>query len=399
LRIYAIVITLLLFCAGTVFAFEPAPTGDGYVNYIVTSVTRGKPIPAPKVRFVSRRTRRFEPTRVTAIAPRTRYRTIARRPVTLEKRRARALHPPKRIASRLVSPSWHDRYAARPRFGAFAEQAGAHGKSRSVVRSLAGHAKPLIKAKALFCLDCSDNKVMLAKNICQPLPIASITKLLTALVVIREMNLDQVVRVPADITKVERVVVGIRPGDLLTVKDLLHGMLIKSGNDCAEALARAYPKGGRAGFIAAMNRLAKQLGAYHTTIFTPSGLDMKIIIGRKDGRDLETRRSNTASAEDVATIARNAFSNPLISEISSTRIYTMRTQNAAPKEYHLVSNDRLLAKHLPIIGAKTGFTYRAGRCIVALFKDHKAERMVVVLNTPHHFRAAEKLYRWTSRAF
>ncbi len=264
---------------------------------------------------------------------------------------------------------------------------------------LQDYRRPPVRARALFCMDCGANKVMLAQNISEPMPIASITKLLTAMVVVEEMNLNQVVEVPEDIAEVERVRVGIRPGDLLTVRDLLHGMLMESGNDCAEALARAYPKGGREGFIVSMGKKAAAIGAKNTRIFTPSGLDMKITLGRKDGRNLDTRRPNLASAEDVAIIARHAFRNPTISSISSMRTYTMQTKNPVPRDYPIHSNDRLLAKNLPIAGAKTGFTNMAGKCIVALFKDDKKEHMVVVLNTNRHFQAAERIYRWACKVF
>ena len=176
-------------------------------------------------------------------------------------------------------------------------------------------------------------------------------------------------------------------------------MLIESGNDCAEALARAYPYGGRDGFIAAMNKKAVDIGAKRTVVFTPSGLDMKITLGRKDGKNLDTKRPNMASAEDVALIAQAAFKNPLIANISSMRTFTMRTRNSIPKDYPLHSNDKLLAKNLPIAGAKTGFTNMAGKCIVALFKNNNTEHMIVVLNTEHHFKAAEKIYRWACKVF
>jgi D-alanyl-D-alanine carboxypeptidase len=255
-----------------------------------------------------------------------------------------------------------------------------------------------VKAKAMFCLDCSSNKVVLAKNTSEPLPIASITKLLTAMIVIDDMKLDAVLEVPDDIKKVERHVVGLRAGDLLTVSDLLHGMLIESGNDCAEVLARGYPKGGRAGFIAAMNRRAAKIGAAQTTIYTPSGLDMKFLLGRKDGRSLASRKPNTATAQEVAVIAMEAFKYTLIREISSMKTYTMRTHNQPARNYPLASNDRLLHRNLPVAGAKTGYTGMAGKCIVALFKDQKSDYIVVVLNTAHHFKAAEKIYRWACKA-
>ena len=259
--------------------------------------------------------------------------------------------------------------------------------------------RPAVKAKALYCLDCSSNRPMLAENISEPLPIASITKLLTAMAVIDEMNLDSVLEVPDDIKEVERHTVGIRPGDLLTVGDLLHGMLIESGNDCAEVLARSYSKGGRSAFIALMNRKAQSIGASRTDIHTPSGLDLKFMLGRKDHRSLLTRKPNLATAEDVAVIAREAFKYPLIREISGMKSYTMRTRNHPARQYALASNDKLLHKDLPVAGAKTGFTNMAGRCIVARFKNEKNDYVVVVLNTPHHFKAAERIYRWACKAF
>ena len=126
------------------------------------------------------------------------------------------------------------------------------------------------------------------------------------------------VETPSDIRQVEKHVIGIRPGDLFTVKDLLHGMLIESGNDCAETLARGYPKGDREAFIEAMNQKAQKLGLSRVKIYTPSGLDYKIVIGRKDGRELLGKKPNIATAEDVASLASHAFNYPLIAEISNT---------------------------------------------------------------------------------
>ena len=248
----------------------------------------------------------------------------------------------------------------------------------------------------MYCLDCATDKVLLAKNIAEPLPIASITKLLTAMVVLDGMKLDQVVEVPADIVEVPPHKVGIRPGDLFTVDDLLHGMLMESGNDCAEALARAYPKGGRRGFMEAMNRKAELVGASSTALYTPSGLDLKITLGRRDGKALEATKANVASAKDVATIARHAFKYPLISKITSTRTYSIRTRNEIPHTYRLASTIKLLNGNLPVVGAKTGFTNMAGRCIVAHFKDDARDQLVVVLNTRRHFKAAENIYRWAA---
>ncbi len=259
--------------------------------------------------------------------------------------------------------------------------------------------EPRVRAKAVFCVDNKRNRVVIARNIKEPLPIASITKLLTAMVVIDRMNLSRVLRVPKDIRRVPRHRVGLRSKDLLTVGDILHGLLIESGNDCAEVLARAYPRGGRAGFISEMNRRARQIGATKTRILTPSGLDMKISVGRKGGRNLIVRKPNLASAQDVATIAQHAFRYPLIRRISRKKKHTIRTLNKRPRTYKLATNDKLLLRKLPVAGAKTGYTDTAGKCIVALFKDDKQDYTVVVLNTRRHFRAAERIYRWASKTF
>ncbi|MFH1113923.1 MAG: serine hydrolase [Pseudomonadota bacterium] len=258
---------------------------------------------------------------------------------------------------------------------------------------------PRVNAKAMYCVDYTSNRVVLAENISEPLPIASITKLLTAMTAIDEMNLNRVLTVPHDIRKVPRHRVGLRPGDRLTVKDALHGMLIESGNDCAEVIAQAYPKGGRKGFLEAMARKARRIGATSAKVYTPSGLDRLLILGRKESRELPARKPNTASAKDVAVIAHHAFQYPLIRSITSMKNYTMRTLNAGPRNYNLTTNDKLLSRKLPVAGAKTGYTNLAGRCIVALFKDRDKEHMVVVLNTPRHFKAAENIYRWACKTF
>jgi len=393
---------IVLLSIGHAWALEPIQSPSS-LKEMVTNVSHGKPVLAqPTLQTVSPTTGgRPLPGRVSAKVPSVTKRSPASSAAATERH---GLVPANAPANPNVAP-----VSRRARFGsdvarlerplkrpAPIEHKIAGKPSSPGPKALLAAAKPRVQAKAMFCQDCSSDRVMLAQNISEPMPIASITKLLTSTIVLEEMNLDQVLAVPTDIDEVERHKVGLRPEDLLTVRDLLHGMLIASGNDCAEVLARAYPKGGKAGFMVAMNRRARQIGATRTDLHTPSGLDMKITLGRKDGRDLEARRPNIASAKDVALIAREAFRHPLIRKIAAMKTYTMQTRNATPRDYPLASNDKLLAKNLPVAGAKTGFTNAAGRCIVALFKDEKKEHVVVVLNTPQHFKAAEKIYRWAS---
>jgi D-alanyl-D-alanine carboxypeptidase len=391
---FVLVIAVLLLHSGTVLALEPMRTGANSLDIMVTTITQRKPAPVSVVRPYSQRSQLPKPIHLEGKAQAT-PRQAAPSPDLRKKATGPAPTP---IAANAIASPFSPQPKRPLSLKAFTEPPKAFPAVGGPKQPAVGP-RPQVKAKALFCIDCAANKVVLAQNISEPLPIASITKLLTAMTIVEEMDLEKVLEVPADIVEVERHKVGIRPGDLFTVKDLLHGMLIESGNDCAETLARAYPKGGRDGFMAEMNRRAVEMGASRTMLFTPSGLDMKITLGRKDGRNLDARRPNIATAEDVAKIAKQAFKNPLIARISSMKTYTMRTRNVVPRDYPLVSNDRLLTKNLPVAGAKTGFTNMAGKCIVALFKDEKAEHMVVVLNSAQHFKAAEKIYRWASRTF
>ena len=110
------------------------------------------------------------------------------------------------------------------------------------------YSKPVVKAKAVYCLNLAGNQTILSRNPDSQLPVASLTKLMTALVTLDKMSLKDEVSVPEHVKTIPKSVVGLKPDDRLSVKDLLHGLLMASGNDCAETLACAYP-GGKDKFI------------------------------------------------------------------------------------------------------------------------------------------------------
>lgn len=399
LRYLGIVSLIFLVPVDPLMALEPVRS-EGFLNEMVNRVVRGERI-AP-----GRDLGHARPAKAYALAPIPINAVGRRYPASLVTvpAAADAGKPQTRPAKRGVAkqPGAGSRHArvnrpSQPLPAPLEKLIGAPLRTHDQPQG--GVKKPRIRAKALYCVDCTSNKVVLAKNVTEPLPIASITKLLTAMTVIDEMDLTAVVTIPKDIRQVPQKRVGIRPGDRITVKDLLHGMLIESGNDCAEALARAYPKGGKREFMRLMNRKAAAMGAPSTRVYTPSGLDLHITIGRKDGRALVAKRSNIASAQDVAKVARKAFTYPLIRQISSMKQHVMRSRKNKWRKYVLQTNDKLLNRPLPVAGAKTGYTNLAGRCIVAKFKDDDKDYLVVVLNTPRHFKAAESIYRWAVKTF
>jgi D-alanyl-D-alanine carboxypeptidase len=243
-----------------------------------------------------------------------------------------------------------------------------------------------IQAKAAYCLNLRSNETLLARNADEQLPVASLTKLVTAMVTLDHMPLDRKVTVPDHIKKIPKSVVGLKAGDEITVEDLLHGLLIGSGNDCAETLACAFP-GGKKAFVAAMNKKVRSMGMRKTRFYTPSGLDLKSGSGTEDSEEVD---SNVSTAREIASIARSAFSNSVVRSICLKKSYVLAGVN--DKTYPVKTTNKLLRDNLPLIGGKTGYTCRAGHCLATEFTPGRNAFLIVVLGSPDHFRDTRLLY-------
>jgi D-alanyl-D-alanine carboxypeptidase len=245
-----------------------------------------------------------------------------------------------------------------------------------------------VQAKAVICVNLYSNETILARNPDQQLPVASLTKLVTALVTLDRMELNKKVTVPDHIKSIPKSVVGLKAGDEISVQDLLHGLLIGSGNDCAETLACAYP-GGRAKFVTAMNKKVRSMGMRKTKFFTPSGLDHKV----KAEDEVTTCEvdSNVSTAREIAGIAKEAFENNTIRSICLKKNYVMAS-NLEQNGYSVRTTNKLLRDRLPLIGGKTGYTAKAGHCLASEFRPGKNAFLIVVLGSPDHFRDTRLVY-------
>jgi D-alanyl-D-alanine carboxypeptidase len=246
-----------------------------------------------------------------------------------------------------------------------------------------------VEAKAVYCVNLRGNQTLLSRNADQQLPVASLTKLVTALVALDQLPLDRKVTVPDHIKTIPKSVVGLKAGDSLSVMDLLHGLLIGSGNDCAETLACAVP-GGSKTFIAAMNKKVKSMGAQRTVFYTPSGLDQKTP-NTKEGKITVDVDSNVSTAREIATIAGTAFSNPTIRSICLKKNHVLASSSKSGG-YSVKNTNKLLRDNLPLIGGKTGFTARAGHCLATEFTPGRNIFLIVVLGSPDHFRDTRLVY-------
>lgn len=248
-----------------------------------------------------------------------------------------------------------------------------------------------VEAKAVYCVDLKNKQTLLARNPDKRLPVASLTKLVTALVALEHTPLNRKVTVPANIRKTPKSVVGLRPGDRVSVKDLLHGLLISSGNDCAEALAHAFP-GGRKKFIRAMNRKVRAMGTKRTVFYNPSGLDIKTFGGGKNKKAVRVR-SNVSTAREMALITRVAFANRIIRTICHKKSYVMASARRKGGYRIRTTNKLLRASNLPLVGGKTGYTCSAGHCLASAFTPGRNLFLIVVLGSPDHFRDTRLVYQ------
>ena len=235
-------------------------------------------------------------------------------------------------------------------------------------------APPPISADAVFVADISTGSELYALNAEVPLPPASLTKIVSALVVLERADLEDTVEIlEEDLVSVEESQVGLVAGDRLSVRDLLHGMLIPSGNDATLALARhvgaaigeqTSAAGAVAEFVSMMNAKAAELGATSSHFANPTGIDDE---------------GHVMSARDVAIVTKAALQNPLFSEIVATT-ETVLDSELKPEGYRVTTTNQLLAEGI-VTGVKTGTTADAGGCLVTSFAVGPNTIVAVILGS------------------
>lgn len=199
------------------------------------------------------------------------------------------------------------------------------------------------------------------------LPMASTTKIMTAIVAIENCDLKEEVQIPNEAVGIEGSSIYLREGDVLTVEDLLYSLLLQSANDAAVALALKV-SGDIAGFTDLMNSKAIELGIRDTHFDNPHGLHSK---------------SHYTTAHDLAIIAAYALENPIFKKITSTYKYTFMLSGNSRT---VVNHNKLLNSYDGTIGVKTGFTKNSGRCLVSAAERDGVKMIAVTLNAPDDWR-------------
>ncbi len=220
--------------------------------------------------------------------------------------------------------------------------------------------EPKLNSRVAIIYDRASGKILYEKNGNKQTPMASTTKILTSIIVIENSDLSDVVTIDSKSAGTGGSRLGLKKNDKITVHDLLYGLMLRSGNDAAVALA-IHVGGSIEGFAEMMNEKAKELGLINSHFVVPHGLDMN---------------GHYTTAYELAKITDYALNISKIKEIVGTKTYTV-TINGQPR---VISNtNELLGNLYGVYGVKTGFTNGAGRCLVTSCKRDELDIITVVI--------------------
>lgn len=233
--------------------------------------------------------------------------------------------------------------------------------------------QPEVAARSAVLMNAATGEIIFAKEPHLRLPPASTTKVLTALLALEHLNLDSSVQVSPQAASAPPSRIGLRAGETVSANDLLYGLMLKSGNDAAEALAEAAG-GSIYGFANLMNTRAWEIGAHASHFMNPHGLP---------------NEDHYTTAHDLALIFRHAMKNPSFADIVRTRNAALRIDSGRAGWYgdgRLISvhnTNRLLESYAGTLGGKTGFTLKARRCFVGEVDRGGTRLIVSILNSPN----------------
>lgn len=224
---------------------------------------------------------------------------------------------------------------------------------------------PKTTAESAVSVDITDNKLIFEKNAYQRRPVASTIKIMTAILALENSDLDQKITISNSAAGIGEDVMISTAGERYTLRDLLHGLIMLSANDAAEAIAESTFSR-RELFIAMMNSKASELGLKNTKFVNPTGLD-------GDGEHYST-------AADLVQIARYAMKIPYFKELAKTREYQIDITPEHKGQY-IYNQTNLLGSYPGVEGIKTGYTPDAGLCLVTYAQNGGHEIISVVLGS------------------
>lgn len=241
---------------------------------------------------------------------------------------------------------------------------------------------PILNSRRYIIYDRLSKRALYGKDIDKETAMASTTKIMTAIIVLENCNnLKEEFTIPEKVSHVQGSTLGLKKDDKITINDLLYGLLLRSGNDCAVALSIAIAENTE-NFISLMNKKAEILGLTKTHFVTPHGLDDP---------------NHYTTPYELALITDYALKNEKFAKIVKTVNYTIQINNV-PKE--IKNTNEVLCNNVEgVYGVKTGFTNNAGRCLVTSVKRNNLDFIIIVLAADSRKYRAEDTVKLINYAF
>jgi len=238
-------------------------------------------------------------------------------------------------------------------------------------------ATALVQAREAVLIDEGSGRVLYAMNSSQRVPMASLTKVMTALLVLENGNLDQKVYISSMAAETGESTVSLEPGEILSRRELLDALLLSSANDAATALAESVA-GTEDNFVVMMNRRARELGLSDTHFSNSHGLNAP---------------DHYSSAYDLAVLSRKAMANPVFQQIVATKSAVLPWVGH-PWPRFLINQNRLLFRYSGVIGIKTGYTWQAGNCVIGDAQRGSLRLIAVALHSPDVYDDIENMLNY-----
>ncbi len=232
-----------------------------------------------------------------------------------------------------------------------------------------------LSAKSAILINADTNEVLYSLNENEKRGIASTTKILTSIIALEYAEPKKVITATEEAVRIEGTSIGLKAGDTIDLKSLVYGMLLESGNDCANVVAYGI-SGGINEFSVLMNEVASEIGMKNSSFKNPSGL---------------TQENHYSTAFDMAILTSYAIKNPIFRKICSTKRAVI--DFGTPEISRTLNNhNRLLSEYDGVFGVKTGYTKKSGRCLVTAAEKNGVTLVAVTLNAYGDWEDHKKLY-------
>lgn len=249
------------------------------------------------------------------------------------------------------------------------------------ITSIKIYAKDLTpEARYALAMDAKSKQVLYEKNGYSITPMASTTKIITAIIAVNYGNLDEEVIISSKATSIRGSRVGYRTGEKITLRELVYGLMFKSGNDAAIAIAE-HLGGSIEGFSMMMNNMAKNIGLLDSSFESPHGLDSQ---------------NHYTTTYDLALVTSKAMENEFFREVVGAKEITK-------DKYNFTRDYRNINKILWAIpnanGVKTGYTGQAGKCLVTSVNHEGRDVIIVLINCTPRWKVTEDIYKYVKENY